>query len=116
MGHHAIYRLYRSLIANHYKIIFINAIDDSEFITSDNPIVNLSGSYKKNDYSDMAEMEFYYPLSPKLSMLFTNRSCYKDVSEIQASAEDVLYYNQAIYNTSDKFVYAKNQPSLLDLK
>lgn len=116
MCHHAIYRLCRNLITDRHKIIFINATDNSEFITSDNPIVNLSGSYKKDNYSDMAEIELYYPLSPKLSMLFTNRSCYKDVDEIQALEEDVLQYNQAIYNTSDKFVYAKKQVSLLDLK
>jgi len=114
--HHGMYQLCDNLIAGQYKIIFVTGTDNLEFITSDCPIINLYAQHKEAAYLDKNELEFYYPLSPQLAMLFSNRECYKDVAEFQASPRDVFQFNQAIYNESYKHVYSKNEDSLISLK
>ena len=54
-----------------FEIIFLDCQADSEFITGDQPVVNILGD---KDGRPPEELAFYYPLSPNLAMILAPKS------------------------------------------
>mgnify|MGYP003315812785 CR=1 FL=1 len=57
-------------------------------------------------------MEFYYPLSSQVALLFTNKQCYENVDIIYAYNSDVKMYNKILFDMSEKFVYSSDKAAL----
>lgn len=90
-----------------YKLVLIENDSNESLITGDQPVINIAseGTYD----IEATDIELYYPISPKLAALITNKYDYT-VKYIEA--EEVKYYNSAIYKHSHEQVYAASKESL----
>ncbi len=114
--HAHIYRLGKNLIFKNYKIVIIENKSKIPFITSDNPIINIYAHYIAPEELQEDQMEFYYPLSPHVAILFTNRHCYQNIDIIYANDNEVKVYNKTLFDMSETFVYSIDKTSLELLK
>jgi hypothetical protein len=78
-----------------------------EFITGDQPIINIHASYKPS-FEPVKEMEFYYPITPKLAIFITP----KKLSNINISKGETIKYNDEIRNKSYEQCYAYSEGML----
>ncbi|MBN2676026.1 MAG: DUF4238 domain-containing protein [Alphaproteobacteria bacterium] len=101
--------LIKNLLREKYHIIYLVNKTDSSFITSDQPIINTYSFIAKNLGRELLndELEFFYPVSPNLAILFTNRPCYEKIHEINISKDDIAEYNKVLENKSHNFIYSK---------
>lgn len=77
-----------------------------EFITGDQPVINLCADYKKSDV-EPDKLIFYYPLSPSYSVIINeneNNDKYEELTE-----EQVDYYNKKIVDASYEQYYASSK-------
>jgi len=88
------------------RISFIET--DYEFITSDQPIINI---HSKNNISfePIKEMEYYYPITPHLAIFITK----KNIHNIKIGKNETDEYNKLLYNKSYEQVYAFSRESLI---
>lgn len=101
------------LIRKKHKITFIENNSEVDFITSDNPVVNIHGMLKNAKEMSDDELEYYYPLSPKLAMLLTNRACYSETNAFPVSADEAIHFNKLIYTMAERFVYSAKKENLM---
>lgn len=79
---------------------------DIEFITGDQPVINLCADYKKSD-AEVDKLVFYYPLSPIYAVIINeneNNDNYEELKE-----EQVDYYNRKIVDASYEQYYASSK-------
>lgn len=102
---------YNSLIRR--KIVFIENTSTLNFITTDQPVINVYASFGKNAV-EMSEDEFelYCPFSPKKAVLISFKDCYTDMSCISVSERDVKVYNDTLVKCSNRFVFSKDKEGL----
>lgn len=95
--------LYRQRLG--YRVIFLRNTSNTPFITADQPIINLRG---------VAEdaLDFYYPLSPYLAIIYTGDSERYPHDTLQASAITVETYNHRVYSNSEIQIFG-NDPEYL---
>jgi len=93
------------------RLTFLNALPPNEFITGDQPMLNL----RADGATPPTELEIYYPLTP-------NRALWMDFGHSRAirenrtlSAEEVRSYNQRIMKASEGQVYAASKIALQSL-
>ncbi len=90
------------LIANYIhsytRPVILQNKTDVHFITGDQPVYNL----KAIDGEKIEEFIAYYPIAPRLAIIFSD----DDVRTIR-SEHDVHAYNDFIFNISDEFVLSK---------
>jgi len=103
------------LIEANYRIIFIENQSETDFITSDHPVINIYSLFKDAMEMSSDELEFYYPLSPRLAILLTKKTCYSTVTQIYASELDVKEYNKLVYNASKLFIFSGKEELLASL-
>jgi hypothetical protein len=87
------------------NIYFIET--EYEFITGDQPIINIHASYKPS-FEPVKEMEFYYPITPKLAIFITP----KKLSNIIISKDETIKYNNEIRSKSYEQCYAYSEGML----
>jgi hypothetical protein len=78
-----------------------------EFITGDQPIIN-TFAVGLNTHQEPDNLEFYYPITPKLAFLLTDKEEFKNCRSIHLNESDVKKYNKGIFDQSGKQVYASN--------
>jgi hypothetical protein len=90
-----------------YKLVLIENDSNEALITGDQPVINIAsgGMYEK----EASDVELYYPISPKLAILITNKY---DHTVKYIEADEVKYYNSAIYKHSHEQVYAASKETL----
>jgi hypothetical protein len=92
--------LYRERKA--YRIIFLRNATAIPFIAGDQPVINMLNLEVTND------LELYYPLSPRLAMVFT-KDAVKFPDRIRSvTSFEVERYNYAIYSKSDDQIYSND--------
>lgn len=98
---------------NGRKFVFIKNDSDIDFITTDQPVVNIFSTFGKDavEMSDK-EMELYCPFSPKKAILVSFRDCYSDMSCISATEKDVDVYNKTLVKGSNRFIFSQNKEGL----
>jgi len=91
-----------------FRIVFLETNTGAKFITSDQPIINTYAALQ-TEKAALAhhELEFYYPLSPDLAILFTDRDCYKDAHTLTLDKQSVDAYNDLIKKSCLKTIYSK---------
>jgi putative component of membrane protein insertase Oxa1/YidC/SpoIIIJ protein YidD len=99
--HLGIHRIATTLIRAKFRLVFLVNATEENLITGDQPIVNTFADFGRED----EHLEIYYPLSPKLAMLYTSRPCYSDTNEILLNAEDVKQYNRLLFEQCEDQVY-----------
>ncbi|WP_323651899.1 DUF4238 domain-containing protein [Aliarcobacter butzleri] len=82
-----------------------------EFITGDQPVLNTHGVYNncelKND-----EFELYYPISPKLAILISNKNFKNKLINIK-NENHINKYNNYIIHSSFEQIFATNEQTIL---
>ncbi len=95
--------LYRD--RNYFKVVFLETEADFEFITGDQPIVNLMGT---RDGTAPEEVAFYYPLTPNLAIILLPTMYQLRPTDTNS----LLGLNDAVAWESRQFLVAKT-PGLL---
>jgi hypothetical protein len=94
-------------IEKEYKLVLLINKTEINFITSDQPLVN-TYCVKNKKVLEEHELEFYYPISPKLSVLIT-----KDIKDsrkvIIADEKKICFYNDMIFKSHEEQIYANKE-------
>ena len=93
-----------------FKLKFINNKTSVNFITGDQPIINRY-STKESQGKVLDKFEFYYPITPKLAILITDKDYKKNELEITDFSK-IHYFNDLIFINSLEQVYATSQDEL----
>jgi hypothetical protein len=92
-----------------YKIVFLRNETDIPLVTADQPVINILDPLKTDD------LEFYYPLSPKLAVVLTKDARKFPDKKRDMSKFEVETYNYAIFSNSRDQVYANDRFYLVAL-
>ena len=90
------------------EIIFLRSGPNNEFITGDQPIVNLFRAHGED--SPPTELALYYPLEPHLSMVLLPKLCGLNSTKIPPTIVDEL--NHRIAQKAKEFLVARRMESL----
>ncbi|MFZ9181150.1 MAG: DUF4238 domain-containing protein [Rickettsiales bacterium] len=111
MSHYQTIDLTNRLVASGYKLVLIKNCSDLDFITSDNPSINTyshivkSGGNLKED-----EFEIFFPLSPKLAVLYGKKGDYYDLSTVEIkSMLQIRIWNAAIKEVAHRYIYSDQE-------
>ena len=81
--------------------------NDSTFITSDQPVVNLS-SELKDENGKTKELEYYYPLSPKHAIKINFEGHQTKYSLVNPDKDEIEKLNNRIISESNSFVFSRD--------
>lgn len=103
--------VYNAARRQDYTFILVNNDTNISFITGEQPVINtVAEEVDENGYSK--DLEFYYPISPKLAYLVTfGKSCNK-VENIVVNEEWVNFHNKLIWKYSEDQIYAQNESDI----
>lgn len=102
---------YNSLVRR--KIVFIENKSTLDFITTDQPVINVYAAFGKSAVEmSEDELELYCPFSPQKAVLVSFKDCYTDMSTISASEKEVKIYNDVLVKCSNRFVFSKDKGGL----
>lgn len=91
-----------------FKMVLLKNESSKQFITGDQPVINTyatGNSYQKQ----IDNLEFYYPVSPELAILITEKDNYKDKTLLLLNDEEVEAYNDHILKNSYEQIYASSK-------
>ena len=91
-----------------FEILFLRSGSNHEFITGDQPIVNLFRA--DGEDSPPTELAFYYPLEPHLSMVLLPKACGLNSMKVPPTIVDEL--NNHIAQKAREFLVARRMESL----
>ncbi len=91
-----------------FEILFLRSGPDHEFLTGDQPIVNLYGAISMD--SPPTETALYYPLKPHLSMILLPKMCGLTSMKVPPIIVDQL--NILIARKAREFLVARRMESL----
>lgn len=89
------------ILENDIKYLLLENYSDTEFITSDQPIINLS--------NDVNNIELYYPLNPKIAIKIHLKKQQKKYESLKLNEEKVNELNKLIYKNAEEFVFSKSE-------
>tara|TARA_Y100001968_G_scaffold333193_1_gene394649 strand:- start:3710 stop:4642 length:933 start_codon:yes stop_codon:yes gene_type:complete len=92
------------------KFVFIRNNSKIDFITSDQPIINLK-EHETNNKGNVKSMELFYPISPKIA-LKVHYNDGKNFEHIKIYENEVKKFNQIIFDKSEDFVFASSSEQL----
>lgn len=94
-----------------FKLVLIINETDTPFITGDQPVVNTYAAGKLGNEA-VDDVEFYYPVSPKLAILISERDEYESTEKLSVTKEKALEYNLLIIESSHEQIYASSDQEL----
>lgn len=94
-----------------FKLLLIDNLTDTPFITGDQPIINLHASFDRNR---IEKCEFFYPLSPRKAMLLVEAS--NSRGDAPLSAISVDNYNILMAQNSYEQVFSNSKEYLNSIK
>ena len=92
------------------KMVLLDRQGSKEFITGDQPVINTFAIGLPMDQAP-SELEFYYPVSPELAILITDRSP-NDARSL--SDHEVDHFNRMIVDQSETHIYGASEETLND--
>lgn len=95
------------------KLILLENDTNEDFLTGDQPILN-TYSFLNDKELKHNELEFYYPISPKLAILISDKikNNFIKIDDIQK----VKKYNEMIINVSLEQIYSLSEEQLLKIQ
>ncbi len=103
------FRLSYTMFTDRWMITILKNNTDKEFITGDQPIINLI--QPKSMEEEYRGTIFYYPISPKYAILLSE-SYGIQILSVSVTSESVTYYNNHIKSNSYRSVYSVNKDTL----
>jgi len=88
-----------------FKMVLLKNETAKEFITGDQPVINTYGVIGTSK-TPIDDIELYYPVSPKLAILISEKEEYKGIRTKVVNENDVVSYNNLILKNSHSQVYA----------
>jgi hypothetical protein len=88
-----------------FRMILLKNETSIEFITGDQPVINTYASVGVSK-TPQDEIELYYPVSPKLAILISEREELREIQVKSLSEHDVISYNDMIAINSHNQIYA----------
>lgn len=101
--------LVESLISSQYKLLLLKNKTEISFITSDSPCINIYASYIDPFELQGDDFEIYFPISPTLALLYTNRIGYKNIKNTEITLNDkkaILQFNASIKKLAKRYLYS----------
>lgn len=105
MNHIFAANLAHSQFIRNYRIIFILNETSLPFITSDQPIINIYAIGKPLN-QEVHELAYYYPITPKISILITEDNMIQTTKVILKHEKEVNGYNLAIISEAKEQIYS----------
>lgn len=93
-----------------FKIFLLHNNTEFNFITGDQPVINRYAT-KEFQGKPIDKFEFYYPITPKLAVLLTEKSYKSDELSI-TDASKITELNDLIFINSQEQVYGTNEEEL----
>ncbi len=94
-----------------FKMVLIKNNTDIPFITGDQPVIN-TYAQEKLGHDIIKEIELYYPVSPKLAILISEKEHFKNETKFCAYEQEVERYNKAICKSSHEQIYADSEETI----
>lgn len=89
------------------KISLLEINKDYSFITSDQPIINLSANGQ-----DTTELDFYYPIAPKYAIKIQFNGNQDKYFKYEPDISEVNYLNSKMKDEANEFIFAKTENEL----
>jgi len=98
-----------------FKMVLLKNTSSKEFITGDQPVINTyaTGGSKP---SPPDKLELYYPVSPFLAILITEKEIYKGINKVVLEEKEVFSYNELMVRNSHEQIYGTSKSVLEDYK
>ena len=96
------------------KFIFIENISVIDFITSDQPVINLKED-ERDEKGNVISMELFYPLNPRIALKLHYNDGNK-YEHLKIKEKEVKMFNRILFQKSEDFVFAKNSEQLEEYK
>ena len=96
-----------------WSVEYMHSPPNSEFITSDQPLINLK-ALNLAPNQETKELELYYPLTPELAIIITPLGKEKCVTHRTLSKTEIKKYNTIVFDNSFEQVFARSE-DVLDL-
>jgi len=105
-----------NLYANRkFKMVLLKNNSVKEFITGDQPVINTYATSVSN-LTPPDKLEFYYPVSPSLAILITEKENHKESNRLALNEKDVVSYNKLIVKNCHDQIYATSKSILEEYK
>lgn len=98
-----------------FKMVLLKNESAKEFITGDQPVINTFADLRESK-TPPTEIELYYPVSPKLAILITEREENQKIQLKSLNEHDVASYNKMIVINSYTQIYATSMSILEEYK
>ena len=97
-----------------WKLVLLRNQSDVPFITCDQPVTNTYAFGKPVD-TQVDDLAFYYPITPKLALLVTQDKRYSHTDASDVDEMEVNTYNAIAVNASHEQMYSNDEQVLKDL-
>ena len=94
-----------------FRPVLIENTSSMPFVTGDQPIINTHAIALSLEEIP-SELEFYYPLTPKLALLLTSSPDLNKKGAVSIGEEKVIMYNTFIHSQAGKQVYSSERDAL----
>lgn len=102
-----------SFFKDNFKFILIRNESNIDFITSDNPCMNKHYKEFQNN-QNCEKAEIYFPLSPKLAVLYSKEKQYENIKEFSLKKDsDINNWNNILKDNAERYIYG-NSRNLLE--
>jgi len=98
----------------HFPVLLSNETGPP-FITGDQPVINTFAVGLQLE-QEPDDLEFYYPLSPKLALLVTKDAFYRNRREVTVGESEVNRYNASMFDQSGRQLYASERDVLENVR
>jgi len=89
------------------KFVFFDNYTDIDFITTDQPIINVKKDVI-NSAGEVSQMDLYYPITPKKAIIIHYQEQKKKRKYILITKEEVIYYNNLMVKNAREFMFSSN--------
>jgi hypothetical protein len=93
------------------KLQVIHAADGMEFITADQPAINMHGAFL-SPKTPVEEFELFYPVSPSRAAIISGHSIYDGVHGTTLAPFRMQYFNQAVELVAYECLFAQSEAPL----
>jgi hypothetical protein len=103
---------YSSAMNPNIKILLVLNNSNLPFVAGDQPVINTFASGKS--LKEMVDkLELYYPVSPHIAILITERKEYIDIDSLYLAESDIIQkYNSLIIEASHEQIYSNSEELL----
>lgn len=96
---------------NRFRLVLIVNETSTPFISGDQPVINTYAAGKLGNET-VDKVEFYYPVSPSVAILISEKEEYQTLSEEFIAEDKAIEFNNMMFDLSHEQIYAKSHDEL----